>query len=141
MRIMCLDVGEKTLGVAVSDALELAAHGVTTIRRVGYAKDLTALKGYLEEYEVEELVVGLPKSMDGSIGTQAEKVMAFVEKLKKDLSVPIVLYDERLSTALAQKALIEGDVSRAKRRKVIDMLAAQVILQGYLDRRSRGLSF
>ena len=82
-----------------------------------------------------EIVVGLPKNMDGSLGPQSEKVLAFVEKLKGAFPLPVELYDERLSTAMAQKTLIEADLSRAKRKKIIDKMAAQVILQGYLDRK------
>lgn len=137
MRIIGLDVGDKTIGVAVSDGLGLTAQGLTTIRRQSYAKDFAALKAYIDEYEAGEIVVGLPKSMDGTLGTQAEKVLAFTEKLKGAFGLPVVMWDERLSTALAEKALLEGDVSRKKRRKVIDMLAAQVILQGYMDRQRR----
>lgn len=136
MRIIGLDVGDKTIGVAVSDGLGMTAQGVCTIRRVSYEKDIAALREYVDEYEAGELVVGLPKSMDGSLGPQAEKVLTFVEKLKAAFDVKISMWDERLSTSLAQKAMIEADVSRAKRKKVIDMLAAQVILQGYMDRKA-----
>ncbi|MBI5189636.1 MAG: Holliday junction resolvase RuvX [Nitrospirae bacterium] len=138
MRFMGLDVGEKTIGVAVSDGLGLTAQGLDTIRRVSFAKDFAALSAYIEEYEVGTIVVGLPKSMDGSIGTQAEKVLAFVEKMKSVIDLPVVMWDERLTTAMAQRALIEGDVSRKDRRKVIDRLAAQLILQGYMDRMRAG---
>jgi len=134
-RIIGLDVGDKTIGVAVSDGLGLTAQGLPTIRRIGYARDFAALKLYIEEYEAGEIVVGLPKNMDGSLGPQAEKVMVFVEKMKGAFDLPVVLIDERLTTAFAERALIEGDVSRAKRKKVIDMLAAQGILQTYLDKK------
>jgi len=135
MRALGLDVGDKTIGVAVSDGLGLTAQGVTTIRRQGRAKDFDAIGKIVGEYEVDELVVGLPKNMDGTIGPQAEKVLEFVEKLKADFPLPVALVDERLTTSLVQKVLIEGGVSRARRREVIDKLAAQVILQGYLDRK------
>jgi len=134
MRILGLDVGDKTIGVAVSDGLGLTAQGLATINRRSYDKDFKQLSAYIEEYEVSEVVVGLPKNMDGSLGRQAEKVMLFVEKLRERLGIDVSMYDERLSTSLVQKAMIEADVSRAKRKKVVDMLAAQVILQGYLDR-------
>lgn len=137
MRMMGLDVGNKTIGVAVSDGLGITAQGVDTIRRQNYEKDLGALREYIDEYEVGEIVVGLPKNMDGSIGPQAEKVIEFVEKLKRTFDLTISLWDERLSTALVQKTLIQADVSRAKRKKVIDKLAAQVILQSYMDCRTR----
>lgn len=137
MRIIGLDVGDKTIGVSVSDGLGFSAQGLTTIARRSLAKDMEALRAYILEYEAGEIVVGLPKNMDGSLGPQAEKVLAFVEKLKAEFGLPVEMYDERLTTALVTKALIAGDVSRAKRKKVVDMLAAQVILQGYLDRKSR----
>ena len=134
-RILGLDVGDKTIGVAVSDGLGLTAQAITTIRRQNLNKDIAALKEFIDEYEAAEIVVGLPKNMDGSLGPQSEKVLAFVEKLKVTFPLPVELYDERLSTALAQKTLIEADLSRAKRKKIIDKMAAQVILQGYLDRK------
>jgi len=138
MRILGLDVGDKTIGVAVSDGLGITAQGLTTIRRRSYDKDFEQLAAYVEEYEVGEVVVGLPKNMDGSLGPQAEKAMLFAERLREKLGIDVKMYDERLSTSLVQKAMIEADVSRARRKKVVDMLAAQVILQGYLDRtRSR----
>jgi len=140
-RILGLDVGDKTIGVAVSDGLGITAQGLGTIRRQSWAKDFAALKGYIDEYEageVGEIVVGLPKSMDGTIGPQADKVLAFVHKLRTEFDLPVALYDERLTTALVQKALIAGDVSRAGRKKVVDMLAAQIILQGYMDRKASG---
>ncbi len=134
-RILGLDVGDKTIGVAVSDGLGLTAQSVVTIRRQNINKDIAALKELIDEYEAVEIVVGLPKNMDGSLGPQSEKVLAFVEKLKKVFPLPVELYDERLSTAQALKALIAADLSRAKRKKIIDKMAAQVILQGYLDRK------
>jgi putative pre-16S rRNA nuclease len=134
MRILGLDVGDKTIGVAVSDGLGLTAQGVTTIRRRSYDKDLELLAGYIDEYEVGKVVVGLPKNMDGSLGPQAEKAINFADRIRERLGIDVSMYDERLSTLLVQKAMIEADVSRAKRKKVVDMLAAQVILQGYLDR-------
>jgi putative Holliday junction resolvase len=137
MRVLGLDVGEKTIGVAVSDALGISAQGVLVIRRQSKEKDMAALLKVIEEYEAERIVIGLPKNMDGSSGPQAEKALAFAEMLKKRFGLPVEAYDERLSTVLAQKALIEGGASRAKRKTVIDMIAAQVILQGWLDRKSK----
>lgn len=137
MRIIGLDVGDKTIGVAVSDGLGLTAQGVTTIRRQNNQKDFAALREIIDEYEAAEVVVGLPKNMDGSIGPQADKAIAFSEKIKKEFGLPVVLLDERLSTVMAQKTLIQADVSRAKRKHVIDKVAAQLILQVYLDRKRR----
>lgn len=136
MRIMGLDVGDKTIGVAVSDPLGLTAQGVTTIKRVDDQKDLEQLQQLIETYEVEMLVLGLPKNMNGTIGPQGEKVLAFKSLLENALRLPIVLEDERLTTMEAERLLIDADVSRAKRKKVIDKLAAVVILQGYLDHNS-----
>jgi len=133
MRIIGLDYGDATIGVAVSDDLGITAQGVTTIKRVGVRKDIDAVLRYVEEYEASEIVVGMPRSMDGSMGVRAEKTVEFAEKLMAATDVPVRYYDERLSTAMAERTLIEADVSRKKRKKVIDMLAAQVILQGYLD--------
>jgi len=135
MRILGLDLGSKTIGVAVSDGLGITAQGLEVIRRESGKKDLERLGRIVEEYEVGEIVVGLPVNMDGTLGPQAERALAFAEKLGAALGVKVYTYDERLSTVLAQKTLIEADVSRAKRKKVIDKLAAQVILQGYLDKR------
>lgn len=137
MRVIGLDLGDKTIGVAVSDGLGITAQGLTTVLRRSNSKDMEALKAYIDEYEAGEIVVGLPKNMDGTLGPQADKALAFAEKLKAEFGLPVVLYDERLTTSLVQRALIEADVSRAKRKKVVDMLAAQVILQGYLDRKKR----
>jgi len=139
MRIIGLDYGDKTIGVAVSDDLGITAQGVTTIKRVGARKDINRVLEYVEEYEASEIVVGLPRSMDGSMGPRAEKTVEFAEKLMSSTDVPVKYYDERLSTSMVERMLIEADVSRKKRKQVIDMLAAQVILQGYLDgAKSRG---
>jgi len=134
-RVLGLDIGDKTVGVAVSDGLGLTAQGVKTVRRQSYEKDLAAIREIIEEYDATEIVAGLPKSMDGHLGPQAEKVLVFVEKIKDNTGLPVHMFDERLTTALVNKMMIQGDVSRAKRREVVDMLAAQVILQGFLDRR------
>ncbi|MGI6149395.1 MAG: Holliday junction resolvase RuvX [Firmicutes bacterium] len=134
MRILGLDVGERTIGVAVSDALGWTAQGVTVIRRQNLQADLNALRALVNEYEVGKFVVGLPRRTDGSYGPEAEKVRAFARKLEGELGLPVEYWDERFSTAAAEKALLEGDVSRAKRKQVIDKVAAVVILQAYLDR-------
>ncbi len=136
MRAIGLDFGEKTIGVAVSDPLGIIAQGVKTIRRKSWQVDLEKLHKIIEEYEAERLVVGLPRNMDGSYGPSAEKVQVFMEKLKI-FNLPIEPEDERLTTVMAERALLEGDVSRKKRKQVIDQVAAALILQGYLDRLSR----
>jgi len=135
MRIMGLDVGDKTIGVAVSDALGWTAQGITVIRREILAKDLACLSAIIKEYEVKEIVVGLPKNMNGTLGERAEKTLAFGQELEENLGLPVKWWDERLSTVEAERILLQGDVSRAKRKKVIDKMAAAVILQSYLTSR------
>jgi putative holliday junction resolvase len=131
MRIMGLDFGERTIGVAVSDALLLTAQGIKTIRRS--KKELEELKGIIQEYEVKEIVLGYPKNMNGSIGPRAQKTEEFATILKAEFGLGVTFWDERLSTVGAQRSLIDADVSRAKRKQVIDKMAAVFILQGYLD--------
>jgi len=134
MRIMSLDVGSRTIGIACSDALLMTAQGIETIRRTSLEKDFNRLQELIAEYEVHELVVGMPKNMNGTKGERAEKTEEFVEKMKKVIDLPVTYWDERLSTVMAERQLIAADVSRKKRKSVIDKMAAVVILQGYLDR-------
>lgn len=135
MRLLGLDVGDKTIGVAVSDPLGLTAQGVEVIRRRGRERDLERLAELAQTYGVETIVIGLPKNMDGSLGKQAEQVMAFATLVQERLDLPVVLWDERLTTIAAERALLEADLSRGRRREVIDKMAAVLILQGYMDRR------
>ena len=130
---MGLDIGDNTIGVAVSDLMGLTAQGVTTIKRVGKKKDIEAIKQIIAEKQVNKIVSGLPKNMNGTVGPQGEKVQKFCELLKEETNLPIEFWDERLSTVAAERSLIEGNVRRENRKKVIDMLAAVIILQGYLD--------
>ena len=134
MRIMSLDVGSRTIGIACSDALLMTAQGIETIRRTSLEKDFNRLQELIAEYEVHELVVGMPKNMNGTKGERAEKTEEFVEKMKEVIELPVSYWDERLSTVMAERQLIAADVSRKKRKSVIDKMAAVVILQGYLDR-------
>ena len=134
MRIMALDVGSRTIGIACSDALLMTAQGIETIRRTSLENDFNRLRELISEYEVHELVVGMPKNMNGTKGERAEKTEEFVEKMKEVIDLPITFWDERLSTVMAERQLIAADVSRKKRKGVIDKMAAVVILQGYLDR-------
>ena len=134
-RVLGLDVGDKTIGVAVSDGLGITAQGVTTIRRQSFDKDFAALEKIIDEYEAARIVIGLPKMMDGTEAVQSGKVREFAAKIEKRFELPITFVDERLSTALVQKMMIEGGVRREKRREVVDMLAAQIILQSYIDRK------
>lgn len=134
MRVLGLDVGDRTIGVAVSDALKMTAQGVETIRRKTLELDLVRLQEIIAEYEVSTIVVGYPKNMNGTIGPRGEFTKSFCAELEKVVpDITIRLWDERLSTVAAQKSLIAADVSRAKRKKVIDKMAAVFILQGYLD--------
>ena len=134
MRIMALDVGSRTIGIACSDALLMTAQGIETIRRTSLENDFNRLRELISEYEVHELVVGMPKNMNGTKGERAEKTEEFVEKMKAVIQLPVTFWDERLSTVMAERQLIAADVSRKKRKGVIDKMAAVVILQGYLDR-------
>ncbi len=134
MRIMALDYGDKTIGVALSDALKITAQGKEVIRRTSWKEDFQRLDELIKDEEVERIVVGLPRNMNGTYGPRAEETLKFVEKLKNRLSIPIETWDERLSTAEAERTLIKGDISRQKRKQVIDKLAAVIILQGYLER-------
>lgn len=136
-RYMGLDVGDKTIGVAVSDLLLLTAQGVETIRRIGLKKDMARLKELIDQHAVTKIVVGLPKNMDNSLGPQGEKVLEFTEKLKNRTNVEIVFQDERLTTVSAERVLIEADVSRKNRKNLIDTVAATYILQSYLDKEGR----
>ena len=139
MRILGLDYGEKRIGVAVSDPLEMIAQGVAVLGKgETFADDLRELKRIIKKYDgVDEIVVGLPKRMSGEIGIAAEKVLAFVAELKKEFKLNIVTWDERLTTVMAERSLIEAGLSREKRKKVIDQSAAANILQGYLDSKQR----
>lgn len=134
MRLMGLDVGNKTIGVALSDPLGWTAQGLEVIRRKGLERDLQRLAEIIQEYEVHKAVIGLPKNMNGSIGPQAEAVQEFVKEFQAKLLIPVEMWDERLTTVAAQRTLIEADVSRQKRKQVIDKMAAVMILQGFLDR-------
>lgn len=136
MRILGLDIGDKTIGIAVSDEMGWTAQGLKTLIRKGFNEELSSIKEIIEEYGVKEILVGLPKNMNGSIGPQGKKVITFVERLKTALSLPVLLWDERLSTVRAEKVLLEADMSRRKRKGLKDKLAAQFILQGYLDRKA-----
>lgn len=133
MRILGLDVGDQKIGMALSDQLGWTAQGLGTLQRSGDEQDLDALVQIIKKYEVKRVVVGLPKNMNGSLGPQAQKVLEFAQKLQARCDVPVVYWDERLSTVLAERALLEADVSRKKRKQVIDKMAAVVILQSYLD--------
>ena len=135
---MGLDIGEKRIGVALSDPLGIIAGALTVVDRVTDDAALKEIIDLARENEVERIVVGMPRSLDGSLGKQAQAVQSFVDLLKKRTDIPVVTWDERLSTVAAERMLLEVGMKRDKRKKRRDSLAAAIILQGYLDReRSR----
>jgi putative holliday junction resolvase len=138
VRALGLDVGSKTIGVAISDELGLAAHPVRTIQRRGMGPDAASVLELVREREVDLLVVGMPYDLAGRIGPRAERVVAFIEQLRAAGAPPIETWDERFSTVEAERGLLEADLSRRKRKRVIDQAAAMVILQGWLDGRRQG---
>ena len=133
MRILALDVGTKTIGVAVSDELQISSSGVKTIQRKSRKSDLNELEVIIDEYKPAEIVVGLPYREDGSLSQRGKDIEEFSIKVGKRFKLPVIYTDESFSTVFAEKVLIEADLSRKKRKKVIDKMAAVVILQGYLD--------
>ncbi len=140
MRLMGLDIGTHTIGVAISDELGITAQGLKTLRRKSMDEDFKEIAGIIRQFEIEKIVVGLPKNMNGTLGTQAEIVLKWIKVLIDKIHVQVVTWDERLSTVGASKILLEADLSRRKRKRVIDKLAAVLILQGYLDK-SRGTNY
>jgi len=137
VRIMGLDFGSKTVGVAVSDPLLLTAQGVEIIRRKEENKlrqTLARIEELIMEYEVEKIVLGLPKNMNASEGMRVELTEEFKEKLERRTGLPVVFWDERLTTVAADKAMMEAGIRRENRKDYVDMIAASLILQGYLDR-------
>ena len=136
MRVMGLDYGSKTIGVAVSDPMGLTAQGIETITREEenkLRKSLRRIEELAEQYQVGEIVLGFPKNMNNTIGERAEKALQLKENLERRLGLPVVMWDERLTTVEAERTLIETGVRRENRKKYVDMIAAVFILQGYLD--------
>lgn len=136
-RVLALDVGSRTIGLAVSDPLGITAQGLETIRRRNKRLDLGALEAVIRQYEVQELVVGYPLRMSGEAGTQADKMTLFAEELRKRFPIPVHLWDERLTTAEANRVLREAEISIQKRARAVDQLAAVLILQAWMEARSR----
>jgi putative Holliday junction resolvase len=135
MRILGLDVGSKTVGVAICDELGWTAQGLKTLK-INEEKNMYGfdeIGQLIKEYQVESVVIGLPKNMNGTIGPRGEASKQFAREIERMFAVPTVLWDERLTTMAAERVLIEADVSRKKRKLVIDKMAAMLILQGYLD--------
>lgn len=139
MRIMGLDFGSKTVGVAISDALLLTAQGIEIIRRKEENKlrqTLARIEELIVEYEVEEIVLGLPKHMNATEGVRVELTYEFKEKLERRTGLPVTFWDERLTTVAADKIMMEAGIRREHRKEHVDRIAASLILQGYLDRRN-----
>ena len=137
MRILALDVGTKRIGLALSDELLITAQGLDSIYRQGPKADLDAIARLVKENGVSEVVVGLPISMNGTYSAKTREVVEFMENLEKAVDVPLKAWDERLTTVQAERVLLEAGASRARRKKLADKLAAQLILQSYLDSRKK----
>lgn len=138
LRIMGLDIGNRRIGVAMSDPLGWTAQGIKTITRIdGSRKDIEELREIINQYKVEKIISGLPKNMNNTLGPMSEKVMKYCANLESIFKIPVEYVDERLSTMAVTRTLIDADVSREKRKKVVDKLAAQYILQIYLDSHNR----
>ena len=133
MRFLGLDYGDRKIGVSLSDELGWTAQGLDVISNRHEAQALSEIQRIVEQYDVKEIVIGLPKNMNGTIGPRAELCIMFAKSLREGLQLPVHLWDERLTTVAAERALIEADVSRKKRKLVIDKMAASLILQGFLD--------
>ena len=133
MRILGLDLGDRTIGVAVSDPLGFTAQGITTIRRKSLQYDIDELKKICKEYNIEKVLLGYPKNMNDTIGERAEKTEEFKTMLERRTGLPVILWDERLTTVEADEILEESGVPRSERKKVIDKIAAGLILQSYLN--------
>jgi putative Holliday junction resolvase len=137
MRLLGLDFGERRIGVAVSDPLAITAQGISVIERgASVKKDLELIQKIIHTYEVDGIVLGLPKNMNGTEGPAAEKARNFGRLLEEKSSLKVIYWDERLSTSSAQRVMIDADISRRKRKASVDMLAAVIILQNYLDSRT-----
>lgn len=135
MRIMGLDIGDKYIGIAISDPLGMFAQPLKVVIRTGDEAVMADLREIIADSCVSRIVFGLPKNMNGSIGPQAEKVLSFIEMLKQTIDIPFLPWDERLSSKAAENAMLEAGVSRGKRKQMVDKIAAALILQGYLDSR------
>jgi putative Holliday junction resolvase len=136
MKVLALDVGDVRIGVAISDPSRVIAQGLPSVERVNVKEDVKVIKHLVDQHEAGEIVVGLPRMMDGEIGIQAQKVLNFIESMRAEIEIPIIEWDERLTTVIANRSLIEANMSRRKRRKVVDKVAATLILQEYLDSHS-----
>jgi putative pre-16S rRNA nuclease len=138
-RVLGLDVGSKTIGMAVSDPLGITAQGLQTYRRQNKRRDLEALRTVIQDYQVAEIVVGYPLRMSGATGTQSEKMAVFAEELRKKFQIPVHLWDERLTSAEANRVLRDSEMSIQRRGEVVDRLAAVLILQSWMEARRNRL--
>jgi len=137
-RTLALDYGDRRIGIALSDEMGLAARPLMTLARTTWPKDLDRLTAIIREHDVRRIVVGLPLDMDGGRGGRARITETFIEKIRGATGLPVIPWDERLTTVQAERILISGDVSRARRRKVIDQVAAVILLQAWLDAQRAG---
>jgi putative Holliday junction resolvase len=134
VRIMGLDIGSHTIGVAITDEMRITAQALKTIRRKSKEQDFEEIIRIIDQFKIGKIVVGLPKNMNGTLGKQAEMVFQWIKAIRERVDLPIVTWDERFSTVEASRVLLEADLSRKKRKKTIDKLAAVIILQGYIER-------
>lgn len=140
MRVLGIDMGQKRIGIAISDEMGITAQALKTVVRVGTETDLEAICSLVREYGVTEIVIGYPRNLNGTPGRHAEEYAAFGRELQKKSGVPVYFWDERLTTVAAEKALLEGNMERRRRRRVIDRVAACLLLESYLNRkRSEGV--
>ncbi len=133
MRILSLDVGKKKVGIAISDALGITAQPLDTLIRKAKKADLARIEKVIHDMSVSKVIVGLPLNMNGTEGAMAKEIYSFVKELEKEIKIPVELWDERLTTMEAERLLLEADLSRKERKKLDDKIAAQLILQSYLD--------
>lgn len=133
-----MDMGSKRIGVAMSDELLITAQAIDTIERKNLKSDLDEIGSLIKENDISEVVVGLPLNMDGSYSAKTKEVIEFLDKLLEAVAIPVKTWDERLTSVQAERTLLEADLSRAKRKKISDKLAAQIILQSYLDAKGKG---
>jgi putative holliday junction resolvase len=132
-RLMAIDLGDKTIGVSMSDQSWVIANPVTVVQRTSFRADIQTIVKYIEDYRVCAVIVGLPRNMNGTHGPQAEKMRAFAVEIMENTATPVALWDERLSTMAVSRTMLAADLSRARRAQVVDKLAATFILQGVLD--------
>jgi len=137
MRFLGLDIGNKRIGLALSDELGITAQGLPTLNRTTSGNDIRKLLEIVSQHKVEKIVIGLPKNMNGTLGKSAEQVLTFIQEMKVKTAIPVDLWDERLSTIAVTRTLISANVSRRRRKEVVDKLAAVYILQGFLDSQKR----